>query len=77
MRVVTLLLTAVICLDLSGIAEAAKKKKPSGNSAPTAEQRKKMYKEGLEWCRKKVGAQIHYVRIEKKYGKWSFVCYHY
>jgi hypothetical protein len=75
MRIVTLLLTTLICLGLSGTVEAAKKK--SSGNAPTADQRKKMYKEGLEWCRKKVGAQIHYVRIEKKYGKWSFVCYHY
>jgi hypothetical protein len=75
MRIVTLLLTGVICLGLSGTVEAAKKKS-SGNT-PTAEQRKKMYEEGLKRCRKQFGSQLHFVRVEKFYGRWGAVCYYY
>ena len=66
-------------LTLSGFAgEAiAAKKKSSSNGAPTAEQRKILFKQGLASCRKKYGARLHEVRIEKYYGRWSIVCYHY
>lgn len=74
-QVAALLFANVMLTCVAVEAETAKKKKSDG--APTAEQRKKMYKEGLAWCRKLHGAQIHYVRIQKHYGKWKFVCYIY
>jgi hypothetical protein len=73
MKTVTILIAGALCFGLLSAADAAKKKSTDG--APTAEQRKRMYKEGLEWCRKLHGSRIHYVRVEKHYGKWSFVCY--
>lgn len=65
------LLTAIgaVCV-LGSNAHAASK-------APTAEQRKKMYAQGLKNCRKKYGSQLHFVRVEKFYGRWGAVCYHY
>ncbi|MFO1033673.1 MAG: hypothetical protein U1E15_06230 [Hyphomicrobiales bacterium] len=47
------------------------------DKAPTAAQRKAAYKRGLEGCRKKYGSSLHSVRVEKYYGKWAVVCYHY
>ena len=75
MRILSTVLAGVLCLGLgAGDVDAAKKK---SNSAPTAAQRKQLYAEGLKWCRKKYGAQLHYVRVEKYYGRWAAVCYHY
>jgi hypothetical protein len=76
MRIATLLAAGIVCIGLFGGSVEAGKKKSSGN-APTAAQRKKMYEEGLIWCRKSVGARMHFVRVEKYYGRWSAVCYHY
>ena len=56
-------------------AEAAKKKVSS--AAPTAEQRKILYANGLKNCRKRYGSQLHQVVVEKFYGRWAAVCYHY
>ena len=73
----TLLAVAMVAAVVApGVAEA--KKKPStGGGAPTAEQRKRIYDQGLINCRKKYGAALHFVRVEKFYGKWSVVCYVY
>ncbi len=70
------LLVLSLCFGVFAVeAEAAKKKGSTG--APTAEQRKVMYANGLKNCRKKFGAQLHQVVIEKFYGRWAAVCYHY
>jgi hypothetical protein len=58
-----------------GIADA--KKRTGGGSAPSEEQRKRAYAQGLKDCRKQWGSQLHEVHVEKYYGKWSVVCYHY
>jgi hypothetical protein len=60
-----------------GIAEAKKKSNSGGNFTPTAEQRKRAYEQSLKDCRKKYGSQLHEVRVEKFYGRWGAVCYHY
>jgi hypothetical protein len=73
---VVALLAALMLSGFAGEALAAKKKSPS-NGAPTAEQRKKLHKLGLQNCRKKYGSRLHEVRIEKFYGRWSTVCYVY
>ena len=56
-------------------AEAAKKKVSS--STISAAQRKKMYADGIISCRKKFGTRLHFVRVEKYYGRWAAVCYYY
>lgn len=71
-----LLVSVSLCLAVPSLAEAAKKK-PGSNATPSAEQRKRAYENGLKSCRKKFGAQLHFVRVEKFYGKWGVVCYHY
>ena len=73
---VLLAVTMVAAVMVPGIAEA-KKKPASSNGAPTAEQRKRAWEEGMKYCRKKYGADLAQVRVEKFYGKWSTVCYHY
>lgn len=66
---------SMMCLGFAAQVYAAKKKASDG--APTEVQRKKAYESGLIECRKKFGAQLHFVRVQKYYGKWSVVCYHY
>jgi hypothetical protein len=58
-----------------GIAEA--KKKSGGGGAPSEELRKRAYAQGLKDCRKQWGDRLHEVHVEKFYGRWSVVCYHY
>lgn len=72
---VVALATALMLAGFAGDALAAKKSSSSG--APSAEQRKKLYKEGLASCRKKYGSRLHEVHIEKYYGRWATVCYVY
>ncbi len=56
-------------------AEAAKKKVSS--STISEAQRKKLYADGIIGCRKRFGPQLHFVRVERFYGRWAAVCYHY
>jgi hypothetical protein len=58
-----------------GVALA--KKKSNGGGTPSEVQRKRAYAQGLKDCRKQWGSQLHEVHVEKYYGKWSVVCYHY
>jgi hypothetical protein len=74
-RTLAALAAAIMMAGIAGDALAAKKS--TANNAPSAEQRKKMYEAGLKSCRKKYGSQLHEVHVEKFYGKWSIVCYHY
>jgi hypothetical protein len=60
-----------------GVALAKKKSGSGGSFTPTAEQKKRAFEQGLKDCRKKYGAQLHEVHVEKYYGKWNVVCYHY
>jgi hypothetical protein len=68
-----------LALAVSGMATEsfAAKKKPSSNGAPSAELRKRAFEQGLKDCRKKWGASLHEVHVEKYYGRWGVVCYHY
>ena len=75
MNILKLACAAALVCSFTLPAEAAKKK--NNNYTPTAQQRKQAYENGLKSCRKKFGAQLHFVRVEKYYGKWSAVCYHY
>jgi hypothetical protein len=68
---------AATAVMLSGFAGEAFAAKNASNGKPTAEQRKQLYQAGLKSCRKRFGAQLHEVRVEKFYGKWAAVCYHY
>ncbi len=68
----TALIAGTVAPDL-----AFAKKNPSSNGAPTAEQKRKAYENGIKTCRKQWGARLHEVHVEKFYGKWSVVCYHY
>jgi hypothetical protein len=36
-----------------------------------------MFANGMIGCRKRFGSQLHFVRVEKFYGRWGAVCYHY
>jgi hypothetical protein len=77
MKILNVLLAATLIAATvaPGVAEA--KKKSGSGGAPSTEQRKRAYEQGLKDCRKKYGAQLHEVHVEKFYGKWSVVCYHY
>jgi hypothetical protein len=72
---VLLAVTMIAAVLSPGIADA--KKKSGGNSAPSEEQRKRAYEQGLKDCRKQWGDRLHEVHIEKFYGRLSVVCYHY
>ena len=72
-----LLAASVIAATVAPGVAFAKKKSNSGGSAPTEEQRKRAHAQGLKDCRKQWGDRLHEVRVEKFYGRWSVVCYHY
>lgn len=76
MKVMSIVLAGALALSSLAVPAEAAKKKPS-NATPSAEQRKRAYEEGMKFCRKKYGAQLHFVRVEKYYGRWGAVCYHY
>lgn len=71
------ILIALTLLFSVAAADAEAGKKKASSSTPSAAQRKKMHAEGLIGCRKKFGTQLHFVRVEKFYGRWAAVCYHY
>jgi hypothetical protein len=76
MRIARMLVALVLLFGLAAVeAEAARKK----TSSPTLSeaQRKKMFANGMIGCRKRFGSQLHFVRVEKFYGRWGAVCYHY
>ncbi len=71
---------AVFVLGLALIpVDGFAKKRPaqSSNFTPTAEQRRKAWEQGLKDCRAKYGSNLQEVSVEKYYGKWNVVCYHY
>jgi hypothetical protein len=74
----TILMVAVVAASFAPeMAMAKKKSGSSDNFTPTAEQKKRAYEQGLKNCRKKYGSQLHEVHVEKFYGRWGAVCYHY
>jgi hypothetical protein len=79
MKVLKLLLAAslIAATVAPGVALAKKKPSSNGGGAPTEEQRKRAYAQGLKDCRKEWGARLHEVHVEKFYGRWGVVCYHY
>ena len=73
MRTLTTVIAAALFLSCTAIeVEAAKK-----SGSLSAEQRKKMHADGMKGCRKKYGSALHYVRVQKFYGRWAAVCYVY
>lgn len=78
MKVLKVLLAAtLIAATVAPGVAIAKKKSSGGGNAPTEEQRKRAFAQGLIDCRKAYGDHLHEVHVEKFYGKWSVVCYHY
>jgi hypothetical protein len=72
------LVAFAVAITMAGTAsEALAARKSTSNGAPTSEQRKKMFEAGLKSCRKKYGALLHDVKVEKFYGRWTPVCYVY
>ena len=77
MKATKLALACLVMLSFTLEAEAGKKKKQSSNGAPTAEQKRAAWERGMVGCRKKYGARLDHVSVEKFYGKWEIVCYAY
>lgn len=73
MRVFKSVLAVALLLSFTTIAAEAAKK----SASLSAEQRKKLHANGMVNCRKKYGSALHYVRVEKYYGRWAAVCYVY
>jgi hypothetical protein len=76
MRIARMLIALTLLLGVSAAEVEAAKKKAS-SSTISAAQRKKLYADGLIGCRKKFKTHLHFVRVEKFYGRWAAVCYHY
>jgi hypothetical protein len=77
MKIAKILVALTLLFGVAAVEAEAAKKKASSSPAPSAAQRKKMHADGLIGCRKKFGTQLHFVRVEKFYGRWAAVCYHY
>jgi hypothetical protein len=74
-----ILITAIAGLALVPVEAMAKKRPSNGGSnvAPTEAQRHAAWERGMKDCRKKYGASLESVSVEKFYGKWSIVCNYY
>ena len=71
-----IIFTAFALLAVSPVLDAdAASKKPGNRSDYTQAQQKKFYDEALKACRKRFGAQLHFVRMD--YKKRRSVCYYY
>jgi hypothetical protein len=76
MQIAKILIALTLLFSVAAAeAEAGKKKHLHLYLRPHSA--KKMHAEGLIGCRKKFGTQLHFVRVEKFYGRWAAVCYHY
>jgi len=78
MRIAKILFALTLLFGVAATEAGAVQKKTSPSTgSPTAAQREKMYADGLIACRKKYRTELHSVRVEKFYGRWGAVCYHY
>jgi hypothetical protein len=79
MKLSSLVLASAIVSIMFIPIEAIAKKRPGGgsNSPPTEAQRHAAWERGMKDCRKKYGASLESVTVEKFYGKWSVVCNYY
>lgn len=77
MKTATLLAAALLVALSAGVADAASKKKPSSSSAGYSDaQRKQIYLQGLELCRRKYGRMaVHRVVVDWKRKRYT--CYIY
>jgi hypothetical protein len=75
MKKISVVLAVSLALgQTAGEADAATKK--TGRSAYSAAQQKAYFEAALKWCRKEVGASVHYVQVTYT-PRVMFHCHYY